>query len=461
MCTYSIVFLDIDGTLLNSQHQVMPCTHNHLQYLHQRGVPVVLCSARSPEGVNLVARQVGLQGPVACYNGGLIYDQHGTILRDVGISIRSAMIFKRFVAAHFPDIVVSAYLYNVWLAEDPQHPLIQQEAAISGCPPLKGSLEQVASAAPHVHKLLCIGDAMRIRALQKEIAEQFPQLNAVRSKSTYLEILPPESTKRSAAQVVLGKWLFTQPEVLILDEPTRGIDVGAKCEIYRLIHEMADQGKAVILVSSELQAQALLDSLKAMKGEGPWNIELFGGGPADPNAPNFFKGAMSILQPLIEDGTLTVVSGQMDFAQCATQDWDNSKAQARMDSQLSGFYSDKEIHGVLSPNDGIARAIITSCEQAGHKIPAISGLDAENESVEWVWSGRQYSTIAKPTDALVAQAIEIIKSLEAGNGMLATDVKVNNGKIDVLVYERPPVVVTKDNAKEVFANDPGHLELLK
>ena len=213
--------------------------------------------------------------------------------------------------------------------------------------------------------------------------------------------------------------------------------------------------------TGELQAQALLDGLKEMKGEGPYNIELFGGGPADPNAPNFFKGAMTVLQPLIDDGTLTVVSGQTDFTQCATMDWDNSKAQARMDSLLSGFYSDKEIHGVLSPNDGIARAIITSCEQAGQAIPAISGLDAENESVEWVWAGRQYSTVAKPTDALVAQTIEIIKSLQAGNGMPATDVKVNNGKIDVLVYELPPVVVTKDNAKEVFANDPGRMELLK
>ena len=213
--------------------------------------------------------------------------------------------------------------------------------------------------------------------------------------------------------------------------------------------------------TGELQAQALLDGLKEMKGEGPWNIELFGGGPADPNAPNFFTGAMSVLQPLIDDGTLVVVSGQTDFAQCATLDWDNSKAQARMDSLLSGFYADKEIHGVLSPTAGIARAIITSCEQAGQAIPAISGLDAENESVEWVWAGRQYSTVAKPTDALVAQTIEIIKSLQAGNGMPATDVKVNNGKIDVAVYELPPVVVTKDNAKEGIANDPGRLELLK
>lgn len=53
-------------------------------------------------------------------------------------------------------------------------------------------------------------------------------------------------------KVVLSKWLFTEPDVLILDEPTRGIDIGAKYEIYKLIHKMADEGKAVILVSSEL-----------------------------------------------------------------------------------------------------------------------------------------------------------------------------------------------------------------
>ena len=213
--------------------------------------------------------------------------------------------------------------------------------------------------------------------------------------------------------------------------------------------------------TGELQGQALLTGLKALKGEGPYNIELFGGGPADPNAPNFFIGAMKVLQPLIDDGTLVVVSGQKDFTQVATMDWDNSKAQARMDSLLSGFYSDKEIDGVLSPNDGIARAIITACEQAGQPIPVISGLDAENESVEWVWSGRQYSTVAKPTDVLVSKTIEIIKSLQEGKGMPEPDAKANNGVVEVGLYELPPLVVTKDNAKEAFANDPGRLALLK
>jgi putative multiple sugar transport system ATP-binding protein len=53
-------------------------------------------------------------------------------------------------------------------------------------------------------------------------------------------------------KVVLSKWLVSGPDVLILDEPTRGIDVGAKYEIYGLINSLADQGKAVVMISSEL-----------------------------------------------------------------------------------------------------------------------------------------------------------------------------------------------------------------
>jgi putative multiple sugar transport system ATP-binding protein len=53
-------------------------------------------------------------------------------------------------------------------------------------------------------------------------------------------------------KVVLSKWLFTGPKVLILDEPTRGIDVGAKYEIYSIINELADEGRGVLVISSEM-----------------------------------------------------------------------------------------------------------------------------------------------------------------------------------------------------------------
>ncbi|MBJ6363033.1 multiple monosaccharide ABC transporter ATP-binding protein [Paenibacillus sp. GCM10012307] len=53
-------------------------------------------------------------------------------------------------------------------------------------------------------------------------------------------------------KVVLSKWIFTDPDILILDEPTRGIDVGAKYEIYTIIHQLAAEGKGILLISSEL-----------------------------------------------------------------------------------------------------------------------------------------------------------------------------------------------------------------
>ena len=229
MRTYSIVFLDIDGTLLNSQHQVMPCTQKHLNQLQEKGIPIVLCSARPPEGVNLVSGQVGLHAPKACYNGGLIFDENGTILRDVGIGIPLAMDLKRFISERFPDIVVSAYLYNVWLAEDPQHPMILREAEITQFAPLKGALEQIASSASHIHKLLCMGDSMRVRALQKEIMQNFPQLMALRSNANYLEILNPESTKGSAVQVLLDHYGLSAEQAVAFGDNDVDIDMLQSC----------------------------------------------------------------------------------------------------------------------------------------------------------------------------------------------------------------------------------------
>ena len=69
---------------------------------------------------------------------------------------------------------------------------------------------------------------------------------------------PSDSTKignlsgGNQQKVILGRWLLTDPEILLLDEPTRGIDVGAKYEIYKIIVDLARQGKGIIMISSEL-----------------------------------------------------------------------------------------------------------------------------------------------------------------------------------------------------------------
>jgi ribose transport system ATP-binding protein len=67
-------------------------------------------------------------------------------------------------------------------------------------------------------------------------------------------------------KVVLGKWLETHPRILLLDEPTRGIDVGAKAEIYRLIRDLKERGMAVVLASSELpELMAMSDRILVLR----------------------------------------------------------------------------------------------------------------------------------------------------------------------------------------------------
>ncbi len=68
-------------------------------------------------------------------------------------------------------------------------------------------------------------------------------------------------------KVVLGKWLETEPRILIMDEPTRGIDVGAKAEIHALMGRLAQQGMAILMISSELpEVLGMSDRVLVMHG---------------------------------------------------------------------------------------------------------------------------------------------------------------------------------------------------
>ncbi|MEU1810626.1 sugar ABC transporter substrate-binding protein [Micromonospora sp. WMMD1076] len=212
----------------------------------------------------------------------------------------------------------------------------------------------------------------------------------------------------------------------------------------------------------QLQGQALLDGMKAKKPNGPYNIELFSGSPDDNNAGVFFDGAMSVLKPAIDKGDVVVASKQTDVKQTAIQGWKAEGAQARMDQLLTSTYGSKTLDGVLSPNDTLARAIITSIKGAGKPVPVVTGQDSEVESVKSIMAGEQYMTINKDTRNLVKQTIAMVKSLQGGNDPEVNDTKsYNNGVKVVDTYLLPPVAVTKANAAEAYANDPKLAPLTK
>ena len=218
------------------------------------------------------------------------------------------------------------------------------------------------------------------------------------------------------------------------------------------------------------QAKALLFGMgvtdkdgKAAGKKGPLNIELFAGSLDDNNAHFFFNGAMSILQPFIDDGTLVVKSGQTKIDQAATLRWLQETAQRRMEDLLTSTYSDgSKLAGVLSPYDGISRGIITALQGVGmgptiaEGLPVVTGQDAEIASVKLIQDGVQQSTIFKDTRLLAAQAVIAAQAFLEGGAPEANDTKTyDNGVKVVPSYLLPVVTVFKDNIKKELV-DSGY-----
>lgn len=200
MNTYSIVLLDIDGTLVDSNDQISHNTKSLLNRLEKKEIPVVLCSARSPSGVEIVVGQVGLHSPIVCYGGSLIMDADRAIIEDRGIEGNTAVRFKQFAAREFPKVTVSTYMYDIWLVDSTSDPNVQLVAQRNQCEPLVGELEAAINSVSHVHKLLCMGTPEEITRFQNSAAREFPELEFARSGTIYLEVLAKGISKCTAME---------------------------------------------------------------------------------------------------------------------------------------------------------------------------------------------------------------------------------------------------------------------
>jgi ribose transport system ATP-binding protein len=88
--------------------------------------------------------------------------------------------------------------------------------------------------------------------VKKSKQDSIKEVEDLRIKVPNVETLASSLSGGNQQKVVIAKWLLTEAKVFIIDEPTRGIDVGAKVEVYNLINKLLEQGKAVIMVSSEM-----------------------------------------------------------------------------------------------------------------------------------------------------------------------------------------------------------------
>ena len=281
------------------------------------------------------------------------------------------------------------------------------------------------------------------------VAEQQNQIQSMVTSGAKVIVIGAKDGKQLATQVeaakAAGAYVIAYDRLI---ENTEAVDYYVAFDNFKV---------------GQLQGQALLEGLEKNAGHGaPYNVELFSGSPDDANSAVFFDGAMDVLQPKIDDGTLVVQSGQTEIGQTATQGWLAENAQERMDAILTSTYSDKELDGVLSPNDTLARAILTSVDQAGKKQPVVTGQDSEAESVRLIMEDRQYSTINKDTTLLVEQTIKMIEQLQAGEEVDVNDTEqYDNGAKVVPSYLLEPVIVTQENAAEAYENVPSLLEIVQ
>ncbi|WP_281353251.1 multiple monosaccharide ABC transporter substrate-binding protein [Acrocarpospora corrugata] len=219
------------------------------------------------------------------------------------------------------------------------------------------------------------------------------------------------------------------------------------------------------------QATSLLTGLKVLNADGsagdakgPFNVELFAGSPDDNNATFFFNGAMSILKPHIDKGTLVVRSGQTDFKTVAILRWDPATAQKRMEDILTKTYSGgDQVAGVLSPYDGLSIGILSALKSngygtSGQPYPIVTGQDAELASVKSIIADEQYSTIYKDTRQLADVTVKMTDALlKGGTPEVNNTTDYENGNKVVPSFLLEPIIVDKANYQQALI-DTGYYQ---
>ncbi len=205
------------------------------------------------------------------------------------------------------------------------------------------------------------------------------------------------------------------------------------------------------------QAESLVAGLnERFAGVKPWNVELFGGSPDDNNAFFFYNGAMSVLQPMIDAGDIAVPSGQLGMDVVGTLRWDGAVAQARMDNLLSSNYGSTQLHGALSPYDGLSIGILSSVKGVGYgsgdlPMPIVTGQDAEIPSVKSMIAGEQYSTVFKDTRELAKVTVSMVDAVLSGGTPDINDTATyDNGVKVVPSYLLEPVSVNLTNYEAIL-----------
>lgn len=214
----------------------------------------------------------------------------------------------------------------------------------------------------------------------------------------------------------------------------------------------------------KIQGQYIADQLGLAEGKGPFNIELSTGPMDDNNVNFFFGGAMDVLKPYIDKGQLVVRSGQMTREQCATPNWDEAKAQERMDNILTTYYTGAKLDAVLCSNDSVSLGVQSALKSAGYNtpdrpLPVITGQDANLPNVKAIVAGEQSMSVFKDTRALADEVVKMVDAVLAKQQPEVNNTTdYNNGVKVVPSYLLEPKFVDKANYKALLIDSGYYTE---
>lgn len=199
-----IVFSDVDGTLLNSEHKITALTEKAIKELKKKDIPFVIISARSPSGIYPILNEYDFKCPIISYSGALILDENRNVLYNKGIDKSNAKRIIEFIENSHFDMAWCAYSLDDWIVKDKNDLRIMREETIVKAKATQGSIDSITG--NEVNKILCICNPKKMPEIEEKLKEAFQDYSIVKSSDILLEIMENGITKATAINTLCSLW---------------------------------------------------------------------------------------------------------------------------------------------------------------------------------------------------------------------------------------------------------------
>ncbi|RKD33607.1 Cof-type HAD-IIB family hydrolase [Lacrimispora algidixylanolytica] len=222
---FKAIFSDIDGTLLDSNHQVPPNTGREIRRLETLHVPFVLVSARMPEAMTTIKADIGICSPMVCYSGALVVGENGEHLYSCQVGLLEALEIKAMLDKEYPFICCNTYGGSKWVVDNDENAWVKREEEITSLKAKVGSIEHEFKVEQGIHKFLLMGQKEEILKVQKRIEKDYPHLSVSRSNEYYLEVMNGAVMKSKGVEFLCNHYGISMDDAIAFGDGHNDIDM--------------------------------------------------------------------------------------------------------------------------------------------------------------------------------------------------------------------------------------------